>query len=276
MPNFRRTSPFDWTRRLFTALALNLLLIGSFSVFAQENINNVNANNTNQNASQNSNANLSNNTNGNGNQRTGTPTPTPDAVVETRRNQLVNTYWYYALISLIFAAVLLPFSYSIYRAVRYSKSTYGPLGLPEGSLRALLAFTLVVFLGLYILASVLSLSDFRPPDFLLGIVATVIGFYFGSRTGEEKAGGTAARTGTVEGTVTNAGGAPAVGATVEVTQTDGTKQTGKADAQGKYKIEKVPAGAHDVQASLTGQTPSDKTKVTVKVGETQTVNLTLK
>ncbi|HEV3469615.1 MAG TPA: carboxypeptidase-like regulatory domain-containing protein [Pyrinomonadaceae bacterium] len=277
--------------KVLSLLAASLLLITALAVSAQENANNANANNANLNANRNANtganantntnANLPGNTNananGNANQGAGTPTPspTPDSAVEARRDKLVVSSWYYLLVSLIFAIVLLPFSYTIYRAIRYSSATYGPLGLPEGSLRAMIAYTLLVFLGFYILASVLSLSDFRPPDFLLGIVATVIGFYFGSRTGEAKAEA-AARAGVVEGTVTEAAGTPASGATVELAATDGKKYTGKTDNKGKYRIEKVPAGDYEIQATLTGQNPSDRKKVTVKAGESQTVDLQLK
>ena len=176
----------------------------------------------------------------------------------------------------MFGFVLLPFAWTIMRAIRFSKHTFSsPLGLPEGSLRAMLAFMLVAYLGFYVLVSILSLSELKPPDFLLGIVATVIGFYFGSRQGEEKSGGAAATTGSVDGKVEDATGAPAVGATVEVSQPSGRKLTAIADAKGQYKLDKVPMGDYDIEASLTGHT-SGPQKVTVKAGAPQTVNLKLK
>src|SRR5206468_4118593 len=104
---------------------------------------------------------------------------------DDRKDNLAKAWWFVILVTLMFGALLFPFAMTITRAIRFSPSTFrSPLGLPEGSLRAMLAYTLVVFLGFYIYASILSFSDFPPPQFLIGIVATVIGFYFGSRTGE--------------------------------------------------------------------------------------------
>ena len=162
------------------------------------------------------------------------------------------------------------------RAIRFAKPTYNsPLGLPEGSLRAMLAFMLVSFLGFYVLASILSISDIKPPDFLLGIVATVIGFYFGSRSAEEKAGA-ATRPGSVEATVVDKNGSPAAGAIVEVSQSGVKKLTQSADLNGKCRFDSVPVGNYDVQASLTGHIPSDPAKVNVTAGAAQTANLKLK
>ena len=117
----------------------------------------------------------------------------------------------------MFAIVLIPFAWTIMRAIHFSKSTFNsPLGLPEGSLRAMLAYILVTFLGFYVLATILSISEVKPPDFLLGIVATVIGFYFGSRSSETKTAGTAE--GSVEGSVVDNTGAAARGATVNLSR----------------------------------------------------------
>src|SRR6185369_4622554 len=93
------------------------------------------------------NGNLNQNTpgNGNGNQRGGgatptatatpsptvSPTPTPDLNAEGRKNKLSDSGWYYFLITLMFAAVLIPFAMVITRAIRFSKATFNsPLGLP--------------------------------------------------------------------------------------------------------------------------------------------------
>lgn len=133
---------------------------------------------------------------------------------------------------------------------------------------------LVAFLGFYVYESVISLSDLNLPESLLGIVATVIGFYFGSRSAEGKS--EKVTTGQIEGTVVDDTGAAAGGATVDLSQAGGKKITKKADAKGKFKFDEVPIGEYDIQASLTGKNPSDPAKVKVTAGDTQTVNLKLK
>jgi len=288
------------TCKFFALLTLTLFLVNAHVVNAQDNTNstisnngntNINANrnsnanantnvNTTQNGNVNSNGKVNSNVNDNSNQ-TGsgasvTPSPTPCSGGECRRDELAKNGWFSFIIVLMFAVVLVPFAWIIMRAVKYSSATYrSPLGLPEGSLRAMLAFTLVAFVGFYILASILSFSAFDPPQFLLGIVATVIGFYFGSRTGEDKAAG--ARTaGTVQGSVIDKTGTTTGGANVELSQADGKKLTQKADANGKYKFDNVPGGDYNVQASLTGHESSDIVKVKITAGAAQTVNLALK
>jgi len=129
--------------------------------------------------------------------------------------------------------------------------------------------------GFYILASILSFSDFKPPDFLLGVVATVIGFYFGSRSGEDKAAGALAKTGIVQGIVTDQNGAAVAKATVDLFQSGVKKDTETTDDKGNYKFDKVPAGDYEVQASAEGHEPSSLTKVALKAGATQSVNLKL-
>jgi hypothetical protein len=81
--------------------------------------------------------------------------------------------------------------------------------------------------------------------------------------------------GSVEGSVLDNAGSPALGATIELSQT-GKKFTQTADLNGKFKFDNVPIGDYDIQASLTGKTPSDPAKVKVTAGGTQTVNLKLK
>lgn len=278
---------------------------------------------------------------------------------EKRREKVFGHWWFYPLVAIPLIGVLGLFAWIIGRAIRFSRSTFNsPLGLPIGSFRAMVAYTLVAFLGVYILASVVTLSHFLPPDFLLGICATVIGFYFGSRSGEEgvvdakvgtvrgivrKEGSPASgalvklkredgtepysrvtdvdgrfelrgarpgkykvsaaltgapgsaeqditvadgsdheveivikATGTVQGTVMKADGTtPAAGATVELSQTGVKKLTQTADAAGKYKVDNVTAGDYDIQASLTGNGPSNPGKVKVTGGATQTADLKL-
>ena len=162
------------------------------------------------------------------------------------------------------------------RVILRSKSSFrSPLGLPDGSLRAVLAFMLVAFIGFYVYANVLSLSaDLKIPDSLLGIIATVIGFYFGSRSAE--GAGTTGQTGSVQGTVVDSANSPAAGATIELTQGTTKKFTHTADLNGKYDFDNVPIGDYDIQASLSGHAPSDSAKVKVTAGGTQTVNLKLK
>ncbi|HEX7177010.1 MAG TPA: carboxypeptidase-like regulatory domain-containing protein [Pyrinomonadaceae bacterium] len=290
MSIFNQLFPIASTRKFFVLLTLALLLANAYVVTAQNTANGTNSNtgNSNINANLNSNANVNTNANGNQNgnangnvsgntnRRGGEPSATPDPKTEEIKVLIAKTIWFPLAVTAIFAAVLIPFSMVIVRAIRFSRSTFNsPLGLPEGSLRAMLAFMLVALLGFYVYASVLSFSDFKPPEFLIGIVATVIGFYFGSRTSEDR-GATTPRTGTVQGDVTDKTGTSAGGANVELSQPDGKKLTQKADAKGKYKFDNVPAGDYDIQASLQGHAPSDPTRVKVTAGAPLTVDLKLK
>jgi hypothetical protein len=279
-----------------TAPRFKVLLLCAFSIalFAmstaaqQENANSVNANanmtNANANANRSANANL--NANGNSNRPTNANAnlnanqSADDTALaeraEARKDILANTTWFYTIVTLMFGLVLIPFVLTIWRSIRFSKSTYNnPLGLPVGSFRAILAYTLVSFLGFYILASILSLSDFQPPDFLLGIVATVIGFYFGSRSGDEESAGGAARTAVVQGRVLDATGGAAAKATVELFQSGVKKQTHIADGNGAYRFDGVPAGDYTIKATL-ATASSDELRVSVKAGATQTVELKLR
>lgn len=204
------------------------------------------------------------------------PATTPSPV--DIRAKLLESSWYPLVVSLLFGVLLLGFAATIARVILRSKSSFrSPLGLPEGSLRAMLAFLLVAFLGFYVYASVLSLSDFQLPQALLGIIATVIGFYFGSRSVEGAAAGARLeQTGSVEGSVLDNNGTPAGGATVDLSQAGVKKFTQPADLSGKFKFDDVPIGDYDIQASKSDHTPSDPAKVKVTTGRTQTVNLKLK
>lgn len=277
------SNPFSSTCRLFLLLTFTLLLVNVFAVNAQDNTNSTNSNTSNANvtANRNSNSNQSGNANSNAsansNQKVAGAATTTDPKADERRDKLLESNWFFALVTLMFAVVLVPFAWTIVRSIRFSHSTYNsPLGLPEGSVRAILAYTLVAFLGFYILAAILSLSEFKPPDFLAGIVATVIGFYFGSRSGDDRpAAAAASQTGSVQGDVTDKNGAPAAGASVELSQSGAKKLSKTADAGGKYKFDNVPLGDYDIQASLPPNGPSNSAKVKVTAGAAQTANLKL-
>jgi Carboxypeptidase regulatory-like domain len=284
-----RPARISSTCKLFVLLTFTLLL--ATTVNAQDNTNtngntantnasanrNANANaNHNANANANTNANTNTNASQNGNANTNANANSNRSVSEreeARRDKLVETNWFYVIVIAMFAVVMVPFAWTIVRAVRFSHASYGPLGLPDGSLRAMLAYTLVAFLGFYIMASILSISEFGPPQFLLGIVATVIGFYFGSRSAE---GSSTPKTGVVEGTVFDKNGVAAAQASVELSpESSGKKLSQTADASGKYKFDNVPAGDYNIQASLTGNAPSAPKKIKVTAGEPQTVDLKL-
>lgn len=257
-----------------------LLFVNGYAAMAQNANAPANTNNastvTDSNANVNADA-TTNTQNTNANANTNQSDTAAMVAQEARRTRIADTYWFPVVVAAMFGLVLIPFAWTIMRAIRYSKSTFNnPLGLPEGSLRAMLAFMLVSFIGFYVLASILSISDIKPPEFLIGIVATVIGFYFGSRSLEDRGAGTSVRTGDVAGTVTDKNGSPAAGATVELSQSGVKKFSQPTDLNGKYKIENVPTGNYDVQASLSGHTPSDSAKVKIAAGATQTADLKLK
>jgi hypothetical protein len=269
--------------RPLLVVVFSLLLVSAYVVNAQ-NTNNTNTSNVNSAATTNTNANANSNTNTNTNQNTndtkgGSDQNTNNTLSPDIRAKLVQSNWYPIAVSLLFGALLIGFAATIIRVILRSKSSFrSPLGLPDGSLRAMLAFMLVAFLGFYVYASILSLSDFRLPESLLGIIATVIGFYFGSRSAEGAAAATATagRTGSVDGTVVDSANSPASGATIELSQAGARKLTQTADQSGKFKFDNVPIGDYDIQASKTGSAPSDSAKVKVTAGGTQTVNLKLK
>lgn len=271
-------------------LGLVFLLCGSIDVrlaTAQENANRENSNrspsnsniaNSNESSPGHGTGSTNGNVSGNATNTNGTQnkdSPTAGVAADPTTTKFAGPWWFYLVVSATFVIVLGPFAWTITRAIRYSRTTYNsPLGLPEGSLRAMLAYTLVAFLGLYVLVSVLTVTEFKPPDFLLGIVATVIGFYFGSRTtGETNA---PPQSGGVEGTVKDKSGGPGAGATVELTKPGTKRLTATADAAGAFAFADVRAGDYDIQASLPGHTTSDATHVKVVAGAKQTVSIVLK
>jgi hypothetical protein len=194
---------------------------------------------------------------------------------EQRRANLVTYYWYYWLVTAMFLAVLVPFVLAIYRGTSGSRATDNrPLGLPVGSFRSILAYSLVAYLGFYILTSILSVSYFAPPDFLLGIVATVIGFYFGSRSGDE--GEAASKTGAVRGIVRQ-GTNPARGAMVRFKREDGTEPYSRiSDVNGRFELTGAKPGKYKVRASLTDSAPSDEQDISIVDGSDHEIEIVIK
>ncbi len=138
----------------------------------------------------------------------------------------------------------------------------------------MVAFTLVASLATYILASIVTISDFSPPDFLLGIVATVIGFYFGSRSGEE--GAAEPKAGTVRGTVRK-DGKPASGARVKFKRTDDTEPYSRiTDVEGRFELRGARPGKYKVTAELTGAPASAEQEVTAAEGSDHEIEIVIK
>lgn len=192
-----------------------------------------------------------------------------------RIDDQVKSWWYRGVMALLFAALLLPFSLTLVRVIRFSRSSFrNPLGFPVGSFRAMLAYTLVAYLGFYILTSILTVSAFPPPDSLLGIVATVVGFYFGTRSTEETTD--PGVSGIVRGIV-RLGTNPARGATVKFKREDGTEPYIRiTDVDGHFVVVGVKAGKYKVRAEITGSLPSDPVDVTVSEGSDQEIAITIK
>ena len=199
-----------------------------------------------------------------------------DNGAEARRDRLAKSNWYYVLVTLMFGAVLGPFILAIYRGTSGSHATTNrPLGLPVGSFRSILAYSLVAYVGFYVLTSILSVSDFSPPPFLLGIVATVIGFYFGSRSGDD--GEASSATGTVRGTV-RSGANPARGAIVKFKRsTDGSEPYSRiSDLDGRFDLHGVTPGQYKVSASLGGSLSSDEQELSVGEGSDHEIEIVIK
>ena len=193
-----------------------------------------------------------------------------------RINGTVNSPWYRISNILLFAALLAPFIYTLVRVINFSRASFrNPLGFPVGSFRAMLAFTLVAYLGFYILTSILTASDFQPPQSLLGIVATVVGFYFGTRSGEDATTDPGV-SGIVRGMV-RLGTNPARGAMVKFKRDDGTEPYIRiTDVDGHFVVVGVKSGKYKVRAEATGSLPSDPVDLTVSEGSDQEIVVTLK
>jgi heme/copper-type cytochrome/quinol oxidase subunit 2 len=199
------------------------------------------------------------------------PTQNPQAV-DNRQTKLSEAFWYSLAILVLYGFMLVTFVVLIYRVIRFSKSSFRNLGgFPIGSFRTILAFVLVALLGFYVLASILSLTEFKPPESLLGIVATVVGFYFGSRSDEAGGDGVA---NVVRGMVT-AGFNPARGAIVKFRRDDGTEPYIRVtDIEGRFTPVNAKPGKYTVQAELTGLQPAHVT-LTVAEGSDQEIVIAL-
>jgi hypothetical protein len=191
-----------------------------------------------------------------------------------RQNTLTSQPWYYWVIIGVFLSLSIPFVFAITRAILRSRATFRtPSGLPVGSFRAILAYTLVLFLGLYVLVSLLTMTSFPPPEFLLGIVATVVGFYFGSRTGEE-GGAIDTRVGTVRGIVRRGSG-PAVGATVKlmVVADKSEPYSRITDIDGRFSVNGVRAEKYKVIAETKTPPGTGEKEVTVTEGSDHEIEI---
>jgi hypothetical protein len=84
-------------------------------------------------------------------------------------------------------------------------------------------------------------------------------------------------TGGIRGTVTAAGGAPVVGATVTAINVEtGLSRSTSASAEGVYVIRLLPSGIYRVSARRIGSAPEERTGVRVTVGTTTTTNFVLR
>ncbi|HZE69895.1 MAG TPA: carboxypeptidase regulatory-like domain-containing protein [Pyrinomonadaceae bacterium] len=210
-----------------------------------------------------------------------TASPTPDMAwierfnAEVRRNNVVNRWWYYPLVIVAFLGLFGAFAYVIVRGILFSRATFRTAtGLPVGSFRAILAYTLVLFVGFYVLISLLVVSNFPPPEFLLGIVATVIGFYFGSRSGEEGALDT--RAGTVRGIVRK-GSNTLSGALVKFRAADNTEPYSRiTDVDGRFELRAAKPGKYKVIAEVKTPPATGEQEVTVSEGSDQEIEITIK
>lgn len=195
---------------------------------------------------------------------------------EKRRDRLSESNWYFAIVTVMFGALLIPFAGTIVAAARVPQSSFNkPLGLPTGSFRSILAYSLVTYLGFYVLASILSVSKFWPPDFLLGIVATVVGFYFGSRTGDE--GEARATAGTVRGTVRQSTNF-ARGALVKFTRlADGSEPYSRiSDINGRFELTGATPGKYKVHAAITGAGQSEGQEISIIEGSDHEIEILIK
>jgi Carboxypeptidase regulatory-like domain len=84
-------------------------------------------------------------------------------------------------------------------------------------------------------------------------------------------------TGTIEGTVVDETGAVVSGATVTLTHVaTGSSRTLSTDASGRYTAPLLSVGNYQITAQLTGFTTVKRTGILVVLGQTQTVDITLK
>ena len=84
-------------------------------------------------------------------------------------------------------------------------------------------------------------------------------------------------TGTIEGTVVDETGAVVSGATLTLTHVaTGSSRTLSTDASGRYTAPLLSVGNYQITAQLTGFTTVKRTGIVVVLGQTQTVDITLK
>jgi Carboxypeptidase regulatory-like domain len=84
-------------------------------------------------------------------------------------------------------------------------------------------------------------------------------------------------TGTVEGTVTDETGAVVSGATVTLTHVStGVQRTLSTDTAGRYTAPLLSVGNYEITVQLTGFTTLKRTGIVLTLGQTQTVDVTLK
>lgn len=84
-------------------------------------------------------------------------------------------------------------------------------------------------------------------------------------------------TGAIEGTVTDETGAVVSGASVTLTEVStGATRTLSTDTSGRYTAPLLPVGNYEILAQLTGFTTVKRTGIVLALGQTQTVDITLK
>ncbi len=85
-----------------------------------------------------------------------------------------------------------------------------------------------------------------------------------------------AQTATITGTATDSSGAALAGASIKVTNTEtGVSQSTVTDAQGRFTVSALNVGTYEVQASQSGFQTIVHTGVTLTVGSTIVVNVSL-
>lgn len=118
--------------------------------------------------------------------------PTASLVAQEATGRSEAADWLPALVALVIVAVIIAVFVVLFVLQRqfllacrenHDLSTYAqlPLGVPEGSIRAVLAMT-VVFASLgYVALTMLPGQEIKFPEVMAGILGTVLGFYFGTR-----------------------------------------------------------------------------------------------
>ena len=84
-----------------------------------------------------------------------------------------------AIIAMLVTIILLSFLSLVNRFANKEKWSEQALGLPTGSVRAIIA---LLFIVIIIYAALIGIDLKDVPQWLLGIVGTIIGFYFGTKS----------------------------------------------------------------------------------------------